>query len=167
MRPRDRIGPTGSARWGEGGTCPPRPSVLAAGSASRPRPGVSAPGRTVDSLMISQREAVRLLSSAARPPLTPRLAEGVLLSGFAGPPTKLAGASLYDALAVQRLVDATPVHAEDLSAECRPGMLIVPSWATTASSPSSSRWLPTSSAAPTSREVGWMPTGRSIAHTWT
>jgi hypothetical protein len=75
--------------------------------------------------MISQREATFRLSTTARPPLTPRLAEGVLVSGFAGRPIRLGTVSLYDEAVVRRVAAAGTVDPHALPEACRPGMLVV------------------------------------------
>jgi hypothetical protein len=75
-------------------------------------------------LMISQREGISLLTTLARPRLTPRLAEGLPVSGFAGHPIRLGSVNLYNDAAVRRLAETRPVAQDRLPTVCS-SMLVV------------------------------------------
>jgi hypothetical protein len=76
-------------------------------------------------MMISRREAVRVLRAAAHEPPTKRLAEGLLVAGFAGPSCDTGGVSLYQRDEVCRLAETPHVDLGDLPGACRSAVLVV------------------------------------------
>ncbi len=75
--------------------------------------------------MLSSREAIKHLHSSTEPPLTTRLAQGLLVSGLAGPAERMGQARCYPEYRIAQLAATPPVDLSSPPAECVGGVLVI------------------------------------------